>query len=95
VVGAVTVGDVEGWDADLSVVTGGLGRLFARPEPKETFGLLIRAMLADVAKKNCWGMSEHAGLPNPETVPASAQRGQLGRGRLAGLGTRLRPWRLG
>ncbi len=65
-VAAVEVGDVEGWDADLSAVTQGLGWLFARPEPKETFGLLVRALLADVAKKNCWGMSEYAGLPSPK-----------------------------
>jgi SRSO17 transposase len=66
VVGAVTVADIEEWDADLSAVTDGLGWLFARPEPKQTFGLLVRAMLAEVAKKNCWGMSEHAGLASPK-----------------------------
>jgi hypothetical protein len=66
VVAAVEVGDVEGWDADLSAVAQGLGWLFARPEPKQTFGLLVRALLADVAKKNCRGMSEYAGLPSPD-----------------------------
>ena len=46
------------WGTDLSALTDGLGWLFARPEPKETFGLFVRAMLADVAKKNCWAMAE-------------------------------------
>ena len=39
--------DIDAWGADLSAVTDGLGWLFARPEPKETFGLFVRAMLAD------------------------------------------------
>jgi SRSO17 transposase len=66
VVAAVEVADIEGWDADLCAVTDGLGWLFARPEPKQTFGLLVRALLADVGKKNCWGLSEYAGLPSPK-----------------------------
>jgi SRSO17 transposase len=66
VVDTVTVRDIEAWDVELSTMTEGLGWLFARPEPKETFALLVRAMLADVAKKNCWGLSEYAGLPNPK-----------------------------
>jgi SRSO17 transposase len=62
----VTAQDVEAWDAELTALTDGLGWLFARPEPKVTFGLLVRAMLSDAGKKNCWGMAEHAGLPNPK-----------------------------
>ena len=31
-----------------------------------TFGLLVRALLSDVAKKNCWGLSEHVGLAHPQ-----------------------------
>jgi SRSO17 transposase len=27
---------------------------------------MVRAMLADVAKKNSWGLAEHAGLPTPQ-----------------------------
>ncbi|GAA3750394.1 hypothetical protein GCM10022225_38320 [Plantactinospora mayteni] len=32
----VTVEDIDVWGADLSALTGGLGWLFARPEPRET-----------------------------------------------------------
>jgi len=60
------VQDIDVWGTDLSALTDGLGWLFARPEPKETFGLFVRAMLADVAKKNCWAMAEYAGLANPK-----------------------------
>jgi SRSO17 transposase len=62
----VTVDDVAGWDADLRALTDGLGWLFNRPEPKVTFGLMVRALLADVPKKNSWGLAEHAGLATPQ-----------------------------
>jgi SRSO17 transposase len=64
----VTAEDIEVWDAELTALTDGLGWLFARPEPKKTFAVLVRAMLADLPKKNAWGIAEHAGLPNPKRV---------------------------
>jgi SRSO17 transposase len=63
---AVTVADLAGWDAELRFLTDGLGCLFKRPEPRVTFTLIVRAMLADVAKKNSWGLAEYAGLPTPQ-----------------------------
>jgi len=33
----VTVEDLAGWDADLRALTGGLGGLFQRPEPRRVF----------------------------------------------------------
>jgi SRSO17 transposase len=62
---AVTVRDIADWDADLHALTEGLGWMFNRPEPKVTFGLMVRALLADVPKKNSWGLAEHAGLATP------------------------------
>jgi hypothetical protein len=56
---------LAGWDADLRALTDGLGSLFHRPEPKAMFGLMVRALLADVPKKNSWGLAEHAGLATP------------------------------
>lgn len=56
--------DLE-WDASLRDLTDGLGVLFTRPEPKVTFGLMVRAILSDVPKKNSWGLAEHAGLATP------------------------------
>lgn len=61
----VTAQDITAWDADLQTLTEGLSWMFNRPEPKKTFGLLLRALLADVPKKNSWGLAEHAGLPTP------------------------------
>jgi hypothetical protein len=52
----VTAQDIAGWDADLRALTDGLSSMFNRPEPKATFGLMVRALLADVPKKNSWGL---------------------------------------
>src|SRR5205809_91581 len=62
----ITVEDIAGWDEDLQALTDGLGWLFNRPEPKVTFGRMVRALLADVPKKNSWGLAEHAGLATPQ-----------------------------
>jgi SRSO17 transposase len=62
----VTGEDIDGWGADLEALTGGLGWLFSRPEPKVTFSLMVHSMLADVPKKNSWGLAEYAGLGNPQ-----------------------------
>jgi hypothetical protein len=67
-VDAVTVEDIDVWDANLAALTGGLGWLFARPEPRETFGLIVRAMLAEVGKKNCPGYA-HTLLIRQATTP--------------------------
>jgi len=56
----VTVEDLAGWDADLRALTDGLGRLFQRPEPRRVFADFVRALLADVPKKNSWGLAEPA-----------------------------------
>jgi SRSO17 transposase len=66
VVETVTVADLAGWDAELRFLTDGLGCLFKRPEPRATFTLMVRALLADVAKKNSWGLAEYAGLSTPQ-----------------------------
>jgi SRSO17 transposase len=61
----VTTQDIAAWDADLQTLTDRVSWMFHRPEPKTTFGLMLRALLADVPKKNSWGLAEHAGLPTP------------------------------
>ncbi|WP_211269302.1 IS701 family transposase [Saccharothrix syringae] len=61
----MTVRDIAGRDAGLEALTDGLGWLFNRPEPRATFGLMVRALLADVPRKNSWGLAEHAGLATP------------------------------
>jgi SRSO17 transposase len=64
----MTVEDIARWDEDLRVLTDGLGWLFNRPEPKATFGLMVRGLLADVPKKNSWGLAEYLGLATPQPL---------------------------
>ncbi|GGJ72434.1 transposase [Streptomyces brasiliensis] len=49
------------WDAELSVLTGSLGYLFNRPEPREVFTQFIEGLLAELPRKNGWTLSQRAG----------------------------------
>ncbi|MCS7479118.1 hypothetical protein ACFFQW_03020 [Umezawaea endophytica] len=42
-----------------------MGSLFHQPEPKATFKLMVRALLAGLLRKNLWGLVEPAGLATP------------------------------
>jgi SRSO17 transposase len=64
-VDAVVVEDITRWDAELRELIEGLGWLFHRPEPGVVFGDFVRGLLADVPKKNSWGLAEHAGYATP------------------------------
>jgi SRSO17 transposase len=64
----VTAEDISAWDADLRTLTDGLGWLFGRPEPRVTLGLMVRALLANVPKKNSWGLAEYLGLATPQPL---------------------------
>ncbi|WP_189317873.1 transposase [Streptomyces brasiliensis] len=48
-------------DAELSVLTGSLGYLFNRPEPREVFTQFIEGLLAELSRKNGWTLSQRAG----------------------------------
>ncbi|GAA2909481.1 IS701 family transposase [Streptosporangium fragile] len=53
---------VMSWDADLQALTDRLAApLFSRPEPRASFGDLVRALLSDVPRKNSWQLSDHIG----------------------------------
>src|SRR5690349_6216184 len=62
----VTEEQVRGWAADLEGFIAGAFGLFARPEPQVTFGEFIRALLADVPRKNGWQVAAHAGARSPD-----------------------------
>ncbi|MEU7005056.1 IS701 family transposase [Nonomuraea sp. NPDC046570] len=57
------------WDAELAAVTSRIAdRLFKRPEPKATFGDLVRGLLADVPRKNSWQLADHVGHPTANPI---------------------------
>ncbi|MFI2208010.1 IS701 family transposase [Streptomyces sp. NPDC020192] len=57
----VTAEQIAGWDAELTTLTGSLGYLFNRPEPRVVFAQFIEGLLAELPKKNGWTLSERAG----------------------------------
>ncbi|MEU3169394.1 IS701 family transposase [Streptosporangium sp. NPDC006930] len=57
------------WDTELTAVTSRIAdRLFKRPEPKATFGDLVRRLLADVPRKNSWQLADHVGHPTANPI---------------------------
>lgn len=56
----VTAQDIAAWDADLQALTDRMSWMFNRLEPKVTFGLMLRALPADLSKNNSLGLAEHA-----------------------------------
>jgi hypothetical protein len=56
----VTAEQVPEWDAELSALTGSLGFLFNRPEPRVVFAHFNEGLLAELPKKNGWTLSERA-----------------------------------
>ncbi|MCQ9179212.1 IS701 family transposase [Streptomyces sp. IBSBF 2953] len=59
---------VEGWAEELAALTGGLGHLFARPEPREVFADLVEGLLSDLGRKNGWTMAGRAGHATPHRI---------------------------
>ncbi|MEU7990604.1 IS701 family transposase [Streptosporangium canum] len=50
------------WDTELTALTTRIaGPLFTRPEPRQAFTDLVRALLADVPRKNSWQLADHIG----------------------------------
>ncbi|KXK60405.1 hypothetical protein AWW66_19165 [Micromonospora rosaria] len=68
-------GLVSGWELRLRELTGRVGHLFARPEPREVFHDLIEGLLSDLDKKNCWTLAQRAGHSHPGRMQAFLSRG--------------------
>ena len=69
---------VSGWESRLRELTGRMGHLFARPEPRQVFGDLVEGLLSDLEKKNCWTLAQRAGHCHPGRMQAFLSRGVRG-----------------
>jgi SRSO17 transposase len=59
---ALTYDRVVSWDTELTALTTRIADpLFTRPEPRQAFTDLVRALLADVPRKNSWQLADHIG----------------------------------
>jgi SRSO17 transposase len=58
--------DPARWHAALDELLGPIAGRFARIEPRRRAGAFVRGLLAELPRKNCWSISEHAGDRTPD-----------------------------
>jgi SRSO17 transposase len=58
--------DATRWQAALQELLDRIAGRFARVEPRRRASAFVRGLLADLPRKNCWTISEHAGDPSPD-----------------------------
>jgi SRSO17 transposase len=54
------------WQAGLEALLGRVAGRFGRVEPRRHARALVRGLLADLPRKNCWTIAEHAGQASPD-----------------------------
>jgi SRSO17 transposase len=64
----VTAEQIAEWDTELSALTGSLGHLFNRPEPREVFSQFVEGLLAELPAKNGWTLAERAEHVTPDRM---------------------------
>jgi SRSO17 transposase len=59
-------GDLALWQAGLEELLGRVAGRFPRVEPRRRARAFVQGLLADLPRKNCWTIAEHAGDPSPD-----------------------------
>src|SRR5918993_5457147 len=54
------------WQAGLDELLGRIARRFGRVEPRRHARAFVLGLLADLPRKNCWTIAEHAGQATPD-----------------------------
>src|SRR5512132_3610113 len=54
------------WQAGLEELLGRVARRFGRVEPRRHARAFVLGLLADLPRKNCWTIAEHAGQATPD-----------------------------
>ena len=57
--------EAAGWAAETDKLLDRMAARFARVETRRRAGRFVRALLADLPRKNCWSIAEHAGDADP------------------------------
>jgi SRSO17 transposase len=55
-----------GWQTSLDALLGRVAGRFGRVEPRRHARAFVRGLLADLPRKNCWTLAEHAGDASPD-----------------------------
>ena len=58
--------DPARWQAGLEELLGRVAGRFGRVEPRQRARAFVCGLLADLPRKNCWTIAEHAGNPSPD-----------------------------
>jgi hypothetical protein len=58
--------DPARWQAALEELLGRVAGRFPRVEPRRRARAFVQGLLADLPRKNCWTIAEHAGDPSPD-----------------------------
>jgi SRSO17 transposase len=58
--------DPARWQELFDELLGRVAGRFARVEPRRRARALVRGLLADLPRKNCWTLAEHAGDTSPD-----------------------------
>jgi SRSO17 transposase len=58
--------DPARWQADLEELLGRVAARFGRVEPRRRARAFVLGLLADLPRKNCWTLAEHAGDASPD-----------------------------
>jgi SRSO17 transposase len=58
--------DPARWQAGLDELLGRVAGRFGRVEPRRRAWAFVRGLLAELPRKNCWTLAEHAGDPSPD-----------------------------
>jgi hypothetical protein len=73
--------DPAGWRAALDELLGRIAGRFGRVELRRRARAFVLGLLADLPRKNCWTIAEHAGDPNPDRMQHLPARPQAARSR--------------
>jgi hypothetical protein len=60
--------EVDGWNRELGALMQRIGGCFARVETWRTARDAVDGLLADLPRKNCWSLAEHAGHGSPDRL---------------------------
>lgn len=60
--------DPARWQVHLEELVLRIGARFRRVEPRRLVGDLLRGLVSDLARKNCWTIAEHAGHKSPDRL---------------------------
>lgn len=56
------------WQGRFEELMGHLACRFARVEPRRTARAMLLGLLAELPRKNCWTLAEHAGATTPDAM---------------------------